>query len=164
MRGERHAGAEGGPGVTEAEVTLQPGVAKVTFDPARTQLAALRAAIEGAGFDVVAVGCHQADTSCVTEAGAAHAHPADARTDGAALTKRINRIEGQVRGIGKMLAEDRYCIDVLTQVSAVQAALDAWRCSCSSIICTAACSTRSGPADGDRAIDEASTVIRKFAR
>ena len=42
------------PGVTEAMVTLQPGVAKVTFDPARTQPTALRAAIEGAGFDVVA--------------------------------------------------------------------------------------------------------------
>jgi copper chaperone len=42
------------PGVTEAAVTLQPGVANVTYDPARTQLTALRAAIEGAGFDVVA--------------------------------------------------------------------------------------------------------------
>jgi copper chaperone len=42
------------PGVTEAEVTLQPGVAKVTFDPARTQPAALCAAIQDAGFDVVA--------------------------------------------------------------------------------------------------------------
>jgi copper chaperone len=42
------------PGVTEAAVTLQPGVAKVTYDPARTQPAALRAAIEDAGFDVVA--------------------------------------------------------------------------------------------------------------
>jgi copper chaperone len=42
------------PGVTEATVTLQPGVAKVTFDPARTQPTALRAAIEGAGFDVAA--------------------------------------------------------------------------------------------------------------
>jgi CsoR family transcriptional regulator, copper-sensing transcriptional repressor len=59
------------------------------------------------------------------KSGAAHAHPVVARKDGGALTKRINRIEGQVRGIGKMIAEDRYCIDVLTQVSAVQAALDA---------------------------------------
>jgi copper chaperone len=42
------------PGVAEATVTLQPGVAKVTFDPGRTQPTALRAAIEGAGFDVVA--------------------------------------------------------------------------------------------------------------
>jgi copper chaperone len=42
------------PGVSDVAVTLQPGVASVTFDPARTQPAALRAAIEDAGFDVVA--------------------------------------------------------------------------------------------------------------
>ena len=40
------------------------------------------------------------------------------------LSKRLRRIEGQVRGIEKMVDEDRYCIDVLTQISAVQAALD----------------------------------------
>jgi CsoR family transcriptional regulator, copper-sensing transcriptional repressor len=38
---------------------------------------------------------------------------------------RLRRIEGQVRGLQKMVAEDRYCIDVLTQVSAAKAALDA---------------------------------------
>ena len=37
---------------------------------------------------------------------------------------RLKRIEGQVRGIARMIEEDRYCIDVLTQISAVQAALD----------------------------------------
>jgi CsoR family transcriptional regulator, copper-sensing transcriptional repressor len=40
------------------------------------------------------------------------------------LTKRLARIEGQVRGVSRMVDEDRYCIDVLTQISAVQAALD----------------------------------------
>jgi DNA-binding FrmR family transcriptional regulator len=40
------------------------------------------------------------------------------------LQSRLRRIEGQVRGIEKMVDEDRYCIDVLTQISAVQAALD----------------------------------------
>jgi CsoR family transcriptional regulator, copper-sensing transcriptional repressor len=40
------------------------------------------------------------------------------------LQKRLRRIEGQVRGIQNMVEEDRYCIDVLTQISAVQAALD----------------------------------------
>ena len=40
------------------------------------------------------------------------------------LSKRLRRIEGQVRGIERMVDEDRYCIDVLTQISAVQAALD----------------------------------------
>ncbi len=40
------------------------------------------------------------------------------------LLKRLARVEGQVRGIERMVEEDRYCIDVLTQISAVQAALD----------------------------------------
>ena len=40
------------------------------------------------------------------------------------LQARLARIEGQVRGIQRMVDEDRYCIDVLTQVAAVKAALD----------------------------------------
>ena len=39
-----------------------------------------------------------------------------------ALTKRVNRLEGQVRGVGRMIEEDRYCIDIVNQLSAVQAA------------------------------------------
>ena len=39
------------------------------------------------------------------------------------LLNRLNRIEGQVRGVARMVGEDRYCIDVLTQVQAVRAAL-----------------------------------------
>ena len=38
---------------------------------------------------------------------------------------RLRRIEGQIRGVQKMVDEDRYCIDVLTQVGAMKAALDA---------------------------------------
>jgi DNA-binding FrmR family transcriptional regulator len=41
-----------------------------------------------------------------------------------ALVKRLHRIEGQVRGIERMLEEDRYCIDILTQVAAVTTALE----------------------------------------
>ena len=41
----------------------------------------------------------------------------------AACGKRLTRIEGQVRGLSKMLAEDRYCIDIVTQISAVRSAL-----------------------------------------
>jgi DNA-binding FrmR family transcriptional regulator len=40
------------------------------------------------------------------------------------LLKRLKRAEGQVRGIARMVEEDKYCIDILTQVGAVQAALD----------------------------------------
>ena len=41
-----------------------------------------------------------------------------------ALKKRLHRIEGQVRGIERMVDEDRYCIDILTQVGAVKTALE----------------------------------------
>lgn len=42
------------------------------------------------------------------------------------LIKRLNRIEGQVRGVKKMLEEDRYCVDILTQVSAITCGLNAF--------------------------------------
>jgi len=45
--------------------------------------------------------------------------------DKAALVKRLHRIEGQVRGIERMVEDDRYCIDVLTQIAAVETALEA---------------------------------------
>ncbi|MGY3236968.1 DNA-binding FrmR family transcriptional regulator [Bradyrhizobium sp. USDA 4472] len=41
----------------------------------------------------------------------------------ASVGKRLGRIEGQVRGLQKMVEEDRYCIDIVTQISAVRAAL-----------------------------------------
>ena len=41
----------------------------------------------------------------------------------ASVQKRLGRIEGQVRGLAKMVEEDRYCIDIVTQISAVRAAL-----------------------------------------
>jgi DNA-binding FrmR family transcriptional regulator len=93
-------------------------------------------------------------------------HPRVARdaTGKAELARRLRRVEGQVRGIGKMLDDDRYCVDILTQVAAVQSALDALArkllehhlhgCVKQAI--------RSG--DGDAAISEALTVIRKFGR
>ena len=49
-----------------------------------------------------------------------HGYAEDKRT----LVKRLHRIEGQVRGIERMVEEDRYCIDVLTQIAAVNTALE----------------------------------------
>lgn len=46
------------------------------------------------------------------------------REDKEKLLKRLARVEGQVRGVSKMVEEERYCIDVLTQIGAIQAALD----------------------------------------
>ena len=41
----------------------------------------------------------------------------------ASCAKRLHRVEGQVRGLSRMLDEDRYCIDIVTQIAAVRAAL-----------------------------------------
>jgi DNA-binding FrmR family transcriptional regulator len=81
-----------------------------------------------------------------------------------ALAKRVNRIEGQVRGIGKMIEDDRYCIDVLTQLAAVRSALDALGLSLleQHLHGCVAHAVQSG--DGTRAIDEALAVMRRFTR
>jgi CsoR family transcriptional regulator, copper-sensing transcriptional repressor len=52
----------------------------------------------------------------------AHAHGYAAAKD--TLVRRLHRIEGQVRGVERMIEDDRYCIDVLTQISAVTTALE----------------------------------------
>lgn len=80
------------------------------------------------------------------------------------LIRRLNRIEGQVRGVNKMIVEDRYCVDILNQVSALQSALDA----VAMLLLenhTHGCmqgAIKSGK--GDAAIDELMAVVRKFAR
>jgi DNA-binding FrmR family transcriptional regulator len=98
-------------------------------------------------------------------AAAAHAaHPLVARHDKAGLVKRLNRIEGQVRGIGRMIDEDRYCIDVLTQVSAVQSALDALALQLLEHHLHGCVQHAVKSGNGDHAIAEALEVIRKFGR
>ena len=54
-----------------------------------------------------------------------HDHPIVPRTDEEkqAVINRLKRIEGQIRGLQKMVDEDRYCVDILVQIRAVQAAL-----------------------------------------
>ena len=82
----------------------------------------------------------------------------------AALGRRVNRIEGQIRGIGKMIEADRYCIDVLTQLAAVRSALDALGLELLEhhLHGCVQHAVRSG--DGAQAIDEALAVIKRFAR
>jgi DNA-binding FrmR family transcriptional regulator len=85
-------------------------------------------------------------------------------TDKEALRRRLTRIEGQVRGIQRMVDEDRYCIDVLTQVSAVTAALK----SVSLILLSdhvghcVADAVRSG--SGDERIQELNAAIERLVR
>jgi DNA-binding FrmR family transcriptional regulator len=81
-----------------------------------------------------------------------------------ALLKRLRRIEGQVRGVARMIESDRYCVDVVTQLTAVRAALDAVALQLLDDH-TRGCvqsAVRSG--HGSRAIGELMTVMRKFAR
>jgi len=81
-----------------------------------------------------------------------------------ALLKRLSRIEGQVRGVARMIESDRYCVDVITQLTAVRAALDAVALQLLDDH-TRGCvqsAVRSG--HGNRAIGELMTVMRKFAR
>ncbi|WP_435107102.1 metal-sensitive transcriptional regulator [Nocardiopsis synnemataformans] len=80
--------------------------------------------------------------------------------------QRLNRVEGQVRGISRMVEDDKYCIDVLTQVSAATRALQVlalelldehMHC------CVADAAARGGPEAGEK-IDEASAAIARLVR
>jgi DNA-binding FrmR family transcriptional regulator len=86
------------------------------------------------------------------------------RADTAALSKRLNRLEGQIRGIGRMIEEDRYCVDILTQVGAVQSALDAVARKLLEHHLHGCVTQAIKSGDGARAIDEALVVISKFGR
>ncbi|WPD18320.1 metal-sensitive transcriptional regulator [Thermaerobacter composti] len=80
------------------------------------------------------------------------------------LLDRLRRIEGQVRGLQRMVEEERYCVDVLIQVAAVRAALDAVALQLLEQH-THHCvqdAVRSG--DGDAAIDEVMAVVRRLLR
>ncbi|MGH9888161.1 MAG: metal-sensitive transcriptional regulator [bacterium] len=80
--------------------------------------------------------------------------------------KRLRRIEGQVRGLQKMVEEDRYCADVLTQISSVHEALRAVgkelmrnhlkHCASSAI--------RTGPAEAEAMYDELVEMMHKHSR
>ncbi len=80
--------------------------------------------------------------------------------------KRLRRIEGQVRGIAKMVDEDKYCIDILTQVSAATKALQSVALGLleehlASCVVDAA---RAGGADADLKVREAADAIARLVR
>ena len=84
----------------------------------------------------------------------------------APILKRLRRIEGQVRGISRMVDDDTYCIDVLTQVSAATSALQ----SVALLLledhlshCVAE-ATRAGGAEADAKVKEASEAIARLVR
>jgi len=94
------------------------------------------------------------------------AHPLVARRprDRTALARRVNRLEGQVRGIGNMIVDDRYCIDILTQVSAAQSALDALAFELLEHHLHHCVHRAVQSGDGEHAMAEALAVVRRFAR
>ena len=112
----------------------------------------------------VACGC-----GCATagDAGAggrrAVAVDADAK---ARNVKRLRRIEGQVRGLQKMVEEDRYCADVMTQISSVQEALRAVSRELmrNHLKHCAAAAIRTGPAEAESMYDELVDLVYKHSR
>ncbi len=82
------------------------------------------------------------------------------------LTKRLRRIEGQVRGLQRMVDEDTYCIDVLTQISAVTRALQSVAVNLLDEHlrhCVADAITHGGP-EGDEKVTEATRAVERLLR
>jgi DNA-binding FrmR family transcriptional regulator len=87
--------------------------------------------------------------------------------DKEALVKRLHRIEGQVRGLERMVEEDRYCIDVLTQISAVSTALEslALRILDDHVrLCVADALTSGDEAEAEEKRRELIAAVERFAR
>jgi DNA-binding FrmR family transcriptional regulator len=87
--------------------------------------------------------------------------------DKAALTKRLHRIEGQVRGIERMVEDDRYCIDILTQVGAVKTALEslAFKLLDDHVNhCVADALASGDPKAASKKSDELLAAVQRFAR
>jgi len=84
-----------------------------------------------------------------------------------ALVKRLHRIEGQVRGIEKMVDDDRYCIDILTQIAAVNTALEslAFKVLDDHVRhCVAGALTSGDAADAMEKTEELLAAVQRFAR
>ncbi len=84
--------------------------------------------------------------------------------DKVGLTNRINRITGQVGGVAKMIEQDRYCVDILTQISAVQSALDALGMQLLEHHTRGCVQHAIHAGQGDEAIGELLTIVKKFTR
>lgn len=80
------------------------------------------------------------------------------------LLARLRRIEGQVRGLQRMIENDRYCIDILTQMSAVQAALNRVGLTILSGHTKSCVTAAARHGDEDAKIEELMAVIKRFIR
>ena len=86
------------------------------------------------------------------------------RANKAELSKRLNRIEGQVRGITRMLEEDRYCPDILTQIAAVRSAMDALALQLLEGHSHGCLKDAIRSGKGTKAVAELMDVVKRFAR
>lgn len=95
-----------------------------------------------------------------------HDHPITPRTDTEkqAVINRLKRIEGQVRGIQKMVEEDRYCIDILVQISAINAALKKVGLSVGERHMKHCVSHAVKSGEGNEAIEELIEVMKHFSK
>ncbi|WP_058305694.1 metal-sensing transcriptional repressor [Gracilibacillus massiliensis] len=93
-------------------------------------------------------------------------HPSKPRTQSEKQKEvnRLKRIEGQVRGIQKMVEEDRYCVDILVQISAIQSALKNVGFSVTERHLNHCVSDAIKQGDGKEAIDELMTVMKQFSK
>jgi DNA-binding FrmR family transcriptional regulator len=89
------------------------------------------------------------------------------RADDQAILNRLRRIEGQVRGLQRMVEEDAYCIEILTQVAAVRTALEqvALRVLDAHVRgCVAEAVSSDGGEAGDEKLDELMAAVERFAK
>src|SRR5699024_3209625 len=95
-----------------------------------------------------------------------HDHPITPRTkdEKQAAINRLKRIEGQVRGIQKMVAEARYCLDILVQINAINAALNNVGFSVADRHAKHCVRHADRPGEGETAIDELLDVIKHFSK
>lgn len=90
--------------------------------------------------------------------------PMARRSDRQALLRRLRKIEGQVRGIQRMLEEDRYCVDVLVQIGAVKAAIDQVALNLLQDHTRGCVQDAVLGGRGDEAIEELLGILRKYLR
>jgi len=97
------------------------------------------------------------------EAESPTATPTSYTHDKAKILARLRRIEGQVRGVGRMVENDQYCVDVLTQMSAIIAALRT-----TGLLVledhVRGCVMGAGPDDREAVLDELTSAIERFTR
>jgi CsoR family transcriptional regulator, copper-sensing transcriptional repressor len=81
-----------------------------------------------------------------------------------ALLQRLNRINGQVRGVAGMIEEERYCVDVLTQIAAIRSALDAVAMQLLEDHAHGCVRSAIRAGRGEHAVDEFITVVKRLKR